>query len=129
MQKSQNFWRWVGKFALCSPLIFLPIFIFFHLFLKVPSAALVSPSLAFCGLVILQAPLLYWAREYSNSHRKDKRAFVCVVTENSIALTLIGVHYAVAFKTVDSHVGAVLSWTVSAFYLLVGCLIFTRSGK
>jgi hypothetical protein len=76
----------------------------------------------------MQAPLMYLARRYSDSHQHDTRAFMVVIVEYSMVLTLMGVHYAVKFKVLDSHAGIALSWILMASWLfIVGLTIVRRN--
>ena len=122
MQESPSLWKWVRVFATLSPLMFIWVYVFFHLFLNVPSGDLVLPSLVFCGVAVMQAPLMYCARRYSDYHQNDKRIFVLVIAEYLVVLTLLGLHYAVSFRVLDAHAGFVLSWTLTIFNLFIASL-------
>ncbi len=127
MQESPSLWKWVRVFATLSPLNFIWLYVFFHLFLNVPSSDLVFPSLVFCGVIVMQAPLMYYARRYSDCHQNDKRIIVLVIAEYFVVLTLFGLHYAVSFRVLDAHAGVVLSWTLTVFNLFIAGLALFRN--
>jgi hypothetical protein len=127
MQDSPSLWKWVRVFAMFSPLSFIWMYVFFHLFFGVPSSHLIFPSLVICSVMVMQAPLMYYARRYSDYHQKDKRIIVLVLAEYFVVLTLLGLHYAVSFRVLDAHAGVVLSWTLTVFNLFIAVLALFRN--
>jgi hypothetical protein len=100
----------------------MSVYVLFHLILKVPLRSLISASLVAGGATLLLGPLLFCARRYSANHNDDKRVFVLVAAVYFIALTLIGLHYAVTFNLLSPHVGFVLSIMLTIFHSLMAGL-------
>lgn len=126
MHESLSLWKWTRLFVLCTLLTFVCVYVLFHLFLNVALSSLIYPSLVVCGVMLMQAPLMYFARKYSDSHQKDPRIFMVVIVEYSMVLTFIGVHYAVTFKVLDSHAGIALSWILMVWWLFIGRIAIVR---
>jgi hypothetical protein len=111
--------KWFRAFAFALPILLIWVWIVFHGILKLPVRSILSPALAFCGLSLILAPVMFHARKYAALHQNDRRLIVIAIAAYLLALTLMGIHYAVVFRVLDSKNQRGLSITMLLLYIFV----------